>query len=208
MIVDILKKHSGIIEFYNVSKFSMTENSFRLVYDVKLKDGTLLFVRDYLFQDGTRKYSFHWQNAEGNCIIRWDNAPHHQAVSTFPYHKHIGKNEIISHVGRAKSRRRPSFFQRHNTGFCPPHSRPAMTRLGGHGGQNAGPRRAHTPTARRHFAHPTFPVFTNGPQRLSRPVFCLRSAAFEFSRRMPYVLIFRAAIFKIPLIGGHHAGRD
>jgi hypothetical protein len=95
MIVDILKKHSGIIEFYNVSKFSMTENSFRLVYDVKLKDGTLLFVRDYLFQDGTRKYSFHWQNAEGNCIIRWDNAPHHQAVSTFPYHKHIGKNEII-----------------------------------------------------------------------------------------------------------------
>lgn len=25
----------------------------------------------------------------------WDNAPHHQGVSTFPYHKHIGKQEDI-----------------------------------------------------------------------------------------------------------------
>jgi hypothetical protein len=56
--------------------------------------------------------------------------------------------------------------------------------------------------------HTLHHVFTNGPRRLSRPVFGLRSVAFEFSRRMPYVLICLAAIFKIPLIGGHHAGRD
>jgi hypothetical protein len=85
--------------------------------------------------------------------------------------------------GWAKSRRRPSFFQRHNTGFCPPHFHPPMTNLGGHGGQNAGPARAHTPTARRHFAHPTFPVFTNGPRRLSRPVFFFVPSRLNFPDR-------------------------
>ncbi|QTA89677.1 toxin-antitoxin system TumE family protein [Desulfonema magnum] len=60
-----------------------------------MRDKTLLFVRDYLFSEGSRKYSFHWQDVHGNCILRWDNAPHHQGVSTFPYHRHFGKEEHI-----------------------------------------------------------------------------------------------------------------
>jgi hypothetical protein len=27
----------------------------------------------------------------GVLIIRWDDAPHHQHLSTFPYHKHVGE---------------------------------------------------------------------------------------------------------------------
>lgn len=29
------------------------------------------------------------------CKLRWDNAPHHQNTDTFPFHKHIGKDEKI-----------------------------------------------------------------------------------------------------------------
>lgn len=96
MIIDILEKYSEIIESYEILKFSMTEKSYCLIYEIKLLNGTRLFAKDYLFQDGSRKYSFHWQDTEGNCIIRWDNAPHHQDVATFPYHKHIGKDENIA----------------------------------------------------------------------------------------------------------------
>lgn len=95
MIIDVLKKYDDIIESYNIIRFSMTDTSYCLIYEVKLIDNTHLFAKDYLFQDATRKYSYHWQNAIGDCIIRWDNAPHHQDVSTFPYHKHIGKEEDI-----------------------------------------------------------------------------------------------------------------
>ena len=34
-------------------------------------------------------YSYHWQDKNINLIIRWDNSPHHQEISTHPYHKHI-----------------------------------------------------------------------------------------------------------------------
>jgi len=36
----------------------------------------------------TEKYSFHWQNVEGKLIRRWDNAPHHPEISSFPHHLH------------------------------------------------------------------------------------------------------------------------
>lgn len=36
------------------------------------------------------KYSFHWQRNDGTLICRWDNAPHHRDVTTFPHHLHEG----------------------------------------------------------------------------------------------------------------------
>jgi hypothetical protein len=41
------------------------------------------------------KYSYHWQSTESKLIVRWDNAPHHFSIATFPYHKHIGSEENI-----------------------------------------------------------------------------------------------------------------
>ena len=34
------------------------------------------------------KYRYHCQNAKGNLLFRYDNAPHHR-TSTFPHHKHV-----------------------------------------------------------------------------------------------------------------------
>ncbi|MHB8232628.1 MAG: toxin-antitoxin system TumE family protein [bacterium] len=36
-----------------------------------------------------RSYSYHWQDENQNLILRWDNAPHHNRILTFPHHKHV-----------------------------------------------------------------------------------------------------------------------
>lgn len=43
---------------------------------------------------GHRRYSFHvFQNSR--VITRWDNSPRHRQVSTFPYHQHLGDQEVV-----------------------------------------------------------------------------------------------------------------
>ena len=36
------------------------------------------------------RYTYHYQDASGEMIFRYDNAPHHPTVSTHPHHKHVG----------------------------------------------------------------------------------------------------------------------
>jgi hypothetical protein len=95
MILDVLGRYTDIVRYHEILKFKMAGDAYQLVCRLDLLDGSILFVRDYLFSDGTRKYSFHWQAQEGSCIVRWDNAPHHQQVNTFPYHRHVGEAETI-----------------------------------------------------------------------------------------------------------------
>lgn len=95
MLLDIVESYSSIILEWKVIKFKWVGNSYQLICQIKLINQTDLFVRDYLFLDGSRKYSFHWQTQQGDCLIRWDNAPRHQGIETFPYHRHIGKEEKI-----------------------------------------------------------------------------------------------------------------
>ncbi|MGR3316992.1 MAG: toxin-antitoxin system TumE family protein [Candidatus Anammoxibacter sp.] len=53
----------------------------------KLLDGSLLFITELSTTD-RQKYSYHWQQENGNLIIRWDNKPHWKNFKTFPHHKH------------------------------------------------------------------------------------------------------------------------
>lgn len=40
------------------------------------------------------KYSFHYRDRQGLMLFRYDNAPHHPELSSFPDHKHIGNNTV------------------------------------------------------------------------------------------------------------------
>ncbi len=42
-----------------------------------------------------QKYSYHWQETNGDLIIRWDNKPHWRELRTFPHHKHIGDRDNV-----------------------------------------------------------------------------------------------------------------
>jgi hypothetical protein len=45
------------------------------------------------------RYSFHWQRADGSLIRRWDNAPYHREISSFPHHIHVGEeSHVLPHV--------------------------------------------------------------------------------------------------------------
>lgn len=63
-------------------------------YRLILCDGGLLkmFERFQIGKEGLQvtKYSFHWQNADGQLRKRWDNAAHHPEVPTHPDHVHDG----------------------------------------------------------------------------------------------------------------------
>ncbi|MEK7730197.1 MAG: DUF6516 family protein [candidate division KSB1 bacterium] len=55
----------------------------------ELLDGSSLHViESSVF--GKNKYSYHWQEAQNQLIIRWDNAPHHPQIKSFPHHRHEG----------------------------------------------------------------------------------------------------------------------
>jgi hypothetical protein len=39
-------------------------------------------------------YSFQVRDASDRCLFRYDNAPHHPDLPTFPHHKHVGPSEV------------------------------------------------------------------------------------------------------------------
>lgn len=51
--------------------------------------GLRLIARDYRFDDGSRKYSFHLQDDAHNLVFRYDNEAHWHDIPTFPHHKHL-----------------------------------------------------------------------------------------------------------------------
>lgn len=56
-----------------------------------LMDDFELHVAEYVVTEPvlTRpKYRYHLQTFDGKLISRWDNAPHHPTISTFPDHRH------------------------------------------------------------------------------------------------------------------------
>ena len=61
--------------------------------EVEFKNGSsLLFFRELLdLRLPLQKvmYAYHYQTKDGDLIFRYDNTAHHQAVPTFPNHKHL-----------------------------------------------------------------------------------------------------------------------
>jgi hypothetical protein len=44
------------------------------------------------------KYKYQWQSSEGELLKRWDNAPHHKELETFPDHVHDPNGVYPSHT--------------------------------------------------------------------------------------------------------------
>ena len=71
-------------------------------YRLKMSDRSLLELTERLVEEkGTlsiKRYRHHWQSHDGQVIKRWDNAPHHPEIDTFPHHLHDGsESNVIGH---------------------------------------------------------------------------------------------------------------
>jgi hypothetical protein len=88
------------IQHWNILREEMQGNVGLFRYRLTLNNGDIveLFERfevTHQFVHRT-KYSFHWQQAAGQLIKRWDNAAHHPEVMTHPFHVHDGdENNVL-----------------------------------------------------------------------------------------------------------------
>ncbi len=65
-----------------------------------LTDGSLLEFSEYVQRSPNGQinvvtYSYHWTDAHGDLIWRWDNTPHFPDLAGFPHHIHDGRNNTV-----------------------------------------------------------------------------------------------------------------
>lgn len=83
-----LLSDSDIVRKHEILGLLQDEDFYYLRIKSFIIDNSVLHIKIYL-SDKEYNYSFHWQKETGELIIRWDNAPHHQEIKTFPHHMHI-----------------------------------------------------------------------------------------------------------------------
>jgi len=89
-----LLKESKIIKDLDILNF-IDEEEIQVFYvKATLIDNSILYIRE-LNTLTENKYSYHWQTKKRKLICRWDNAPHHPQIKTFPHHKHEKTPENI-----------------------------------------------------------------------------------------------------------------
>jgi len=65
---------------------------------VGFSDGSTLFFRELIdlrLPLTKVMYAYHYQRADGSLMFRYDNTAHHQAVPTFPHHKHLMSEDVV-----------------------------------------------------------------------------------------------------------------
>jgi len=84
----IADKDTSVKKIRFIKDFIGVERGF-IRFVIVLRDGSELPVFEYI-NSGLHKmdYSYHWQDKEKRLIIRWDIAPHHSEIETFPNHVH------------------------------------------------------------------------------------------------------------------------
>jgi len=82
-----LLDNSSIVDRYEVIDYRKWDDGVFYKIIAALNNNTELHIREYI-DENERKYSYHWQNRNEELIIRWDNAPYHSQISTYPHHKH------------------------------------------------------------------------------------------------------------------------
>ncbi len=79
------------VERYRAELLTASRANLRI--RLRLPDDSFLEISEALVvQEGTLSwlsYRYHWQDARGRLILRYDNAPHHPEVKNFSHHKHV-----------------------------------------------------------------------------------------------------------------------
>lgn len=96
MIEGYFEQVEGVLrEFANLQAYTLT----RRIYNLQQGyiGGTITFETGYLLEfaevkdtetDRKLKYRYQCMNEAHELVFRYDNAPHHPEIATFPHHKH------------------------------------------------------------------------------------------------------------------------
>lgn len=86
------------VEVYREQLFTPTRAALHIRF--RLADASLLKISETLAVEADAlvwlSYRYHWQAATGTAFVRYDNAPHHPELETFPHHKHLQESVVAS----------------------------------------------------------------------------------------------------------------
>ena len=85
-IIRLLDRSKIILDF-RILDFGTFPSGRYYKLKIVLVDHSILQAREFL-SPYERNYAFHWMDKDKNLIIRWDNAPYHPKINSFPHHKH------------------------------------------------------------------------------------------------------------------------
>jgi len=108
-IKKVANQHPDVVKIRLIKEVIGVNKGF-IRFALELRDNTELHIFEYVDSNLHKiDYSYHWQNKDKTLIQRWDNAPHHMEIETFPHHLHNGENimpsneptfiEIINKIG-------------------------------------------------------------------------------------------------------------
>ena len=92
-LIELLRK-SKVVARLDILHFVDEEDIQVFSAKATLRDSSFFYIRELTTKTDI-KYSYHWQTQVGKLICRWDNAPHHRSVQTFPHHKHQGNERSV-----------------------------------------------------------------------------------------------------------------
>lgn len=102
--IEVRLIESPVVVSYEMVGREISPNAGKLRFRADLLSGGLLECFVYYRQRGdllqAEKYSFHWQDAQGQLVRRLDNAPHHTDLPHAPHHLHIGTDHVEGFGGQ------------------------------------------------------------------------------------------------------------
>ncbi|MEK7415247.1 MAG: DUF6516 family protein [Planctomycetota bacterium] len=108
--LDVIKERlltDPIVSAFHILRERVTLADGHLRARLTLSDDSLLEFSEYVQvspdgQVNVVTYSYHWTEAEGNLIRRWDNTPHFPTLPDFPHHVHDRAEDNV-HAGQPMS---------------------------------------------------------------------------------------------------------
>ena len=85
-VINILKESRIVDSILSIDSDAFGEY-YKLKIHARLINGWKLYVWEHAMPK-IRRYAYHVSKGS-ELIIRWDNAPHHRQIRTFPHHKHV-----------------------------------------------------------------------------------------------------------------------
>ncbi len=85
-VIKILKESRIVDSILSIDSDAFGEY-YKLKIHARLVNGWKLHVWEHATHT-IRRYAYHVSRGS-ELIIRWDNAPHHKQIRTFPHHKHL-----------------------------------------------------------------------------------------------------------------------
>ena len=92
---------SSIVLLSNIQKyFGPGEETVYLKGQITIIDSSTLEISIFATESSEKlsidKYRLHYMNNAGQMLFRYDNAPHHPEIDTYPHHKHTSDKIVPS----------------------------------------------------------------------------------------------------------------